>query len=125
MRSLIAFVVFALLSLQFTTAVALPNCGHAGCEQAHALEHAASQGGTLQSAAAAGIDADEGAIEVDCNHCHAPTFSAIGDPQVVLLPELALDHAWEGRLALPGLLSDRPERPQWRAPMWSGQDLHT
>ena len=125
MRSLIAFVVFALLSLQFTTAVALPNCGHAGCEQAHALEHGASLGTTLEIAVAADLEGDEGAIDLDCNHCHAPTFSAASNSCVTLMPELESVHTWERLVVFPVLMSDRPERPQWRAPMWSGQDLHT
>ena len=125
MRSLIAFVVFALLSLQFTAAVALPNCGHAGCAQAHALEHGASLGTTLEIAVAAGLDGDEGAIDFDCTHCHAPTFSAASNSCVAWMPELVAAHAGEGFMVFPALTSERPERPQWGAPMWSGQDFHT
>lgn len=125
MRALVALIVFALLSLQMATATALPDCGHGGCEQARNLEHAVGGDGAQQAAGPLVLNGDAASLDLDCSHCHAPAVGAGPGQTLKLLHRAAAARPPERCIEPSGLVSDRPERPQWLAPKRSGLDTPT
>lgn len=128
MRSFLAFVMLALLPLQFSWAAVASYCGHetqAGVEHLGHHDHQhhadASDGAGLDTDLATTSDVTSdavdgkapGAMDLDCGHCHGTCSMMVNLPSA--LPGALSTAPLRATLDESGGMHapTRPERPQW------------
>lgn len=123
MRAFLVMLMFTLLPLQFSAAMAAECCGHIAVAQESPVQHHqpahTSAGSGMEELATNGLDFD-----LDCGTCHANCAAALTATSATKAVPVGIERAEHlvERFLLPWI--ERPYRPRWPNPSGSGLNAY-